>query len=816
MRRTTLILPHLLLLLVITSAVQAKTVEYDLEIAWQEITIHGKTAEGMTINGGIPGPTLYFTEGDLARIRVHNSMDVSTSIHWHGILVPPNMDGVPMVTQPPIAPNTTFTYEFPIRQSGTYWYHSHSGLQEQRGLYGSIVIAPKKEKEKADRDHVVLLSDWTTDSPGYVLKTLKRGSEWYALEKGSAQSIFGAIKAGRLDDYYMRELQRMPPMDIADVAYDYFLANGTPETKIEAGAGEKLRLRIINGSATTYFHLEYSGGPMTIMSADGIDVQQVDKKRFLIGVAETYDVLISVPGPGSYELKATAHDGSSYSSTWIGSGMKHPAPDIPKPDVYRSMHHGSIASLFALTPAGTMGMSDHMVEMGMFDKPGMAGMDHGKVHDMDDHEGMEMGDASSHDMKMDEPHQEMSDTPMSDMANEYKVMSGEKMPMPGMSDRHTGMDGTAIAIEHQKPDKKVHMAEHGISSPGSGRKYGTRFGLLAADASSRGHLAADGGKSRPWTPYEDLRSPTRTAFPADKIVREIRLTLDGDMGRYVWLMNNKPLSETDHILIREGEVVRFIMINRTMMHHPMHLHGHFFRVLNGQGDHAPLKHTVNVAPMSTTVFEFYTDEPGDWFFHCHLLYHMKSGMARLVHYRDFTPDDEVLGARPKLYKDSWYFSANAEALSNMTEGRLSLSNTRLMFDLSWEAGWEEEAVEEEWEGIARLGWYLNRFATVFVGGRSEGVRSEEHESVGILGLTYLLPLNIETTAWIDNEEETRFIFEKEFELTPRLAIHGEAEYDSLEHWEGAVGLLYMLNRHFSLAGKWHSEFGWGGGLQIAF
>jgi FtsP/CotA-like multicopper oxidase with cupredoxin domain len=717
---------------------------------------------------------------------------------------------VPLITQPPIAAGTTFTYEFPIRQSGTYWYHSHTGLQEQRGLYGSIVITPEQEKVRADRNQVVLLSDWTTDSPDYVLKTLKRGSEWYALEKGSAQSIFGAIKAGRLGDYYKRELQRMPPMDIADVAYDYFLANGKPEIDIEAKTGDKVRLRIINGSATTYFHLEFSGGPMTIISADGIDVEPVKKKRFLIGVAETYDVLVEIPGSGSYELRATAHDGSAHTSVWIGAGMRHPAGDIPKPDVYQSMHHGSISSLFALTPAGSMGMPDRMVKMGMFDKPDMAGMNHGMGHDMGVHEmdyhdsiDMKMGSAFSHDMQMN----------VSDMA-----MTDEKMAETMKDHKMTEMDHAMDEEIKDSGEHKMEMAtgEMAGSIPGNGRSYGNRFGLLAADASFRGHLATDGSETRPWTPYGDLRSPARTSFPADKELREIRLTLDGDMGRYVWLLNNKPLSETDHILIREGEVVRFIMNNRTMMHHPMHLHGHFFRVLNGQGDHAPLKHTVNVAPMSTTVLEFYTDEPGDWFFHCHLLYHMKSGMARLVHYQDFHQADHVQAVRPELYKDSWYFSANAEALSNMTEGVLALSNTRIMIDFAWEAGWEEEAVEEEWEGIARLGWYLNRFASLFIGGRSEGVRSEEHESVGIFGLTYLLPLNIETTAWLDDEEESRVIFEKELELTPRLAIHGEAEYDSLEHWEGAVGLSYMVNRHVSLAAKWHSEFGWGGGLNIGF
>ncbi|HSH13173.1 MAG TPA: multicopper oxidase domain-containing protein, partial [Desulfurivibrionaceae bacterium] len=313
----------LLAILAASSVVLAATVEYDLEIAGRQVAINGKSAEGMTINGNIPGPTLYFREGDLARIRVHNAMEIATSVHWHGLLVPPAMDGVPFVTQPPIAPGATFTYEFPIRQSGTYWYHSHSGLQEQRGLYGAIVIAPVEEKIAADRDRVVLLSDWTTDSPEYVLKTLKRGSEWYALEKGSAQSIFGAAKAGRLGDYYRRELQRMPPMDLADVAYDYLLANGKTEEIIAAKAGERLRLRIINGSATTYFHLEFSGGPLTIISADGQAVEPVAGNRFLIAVAETYDLLLTLPGPGAYELRATAHDGSAWTSVWIGAGERH-------------------------------------------------------------------------------------------------------------------------------------------------------------------------------------------------------------------------------------------------------------------------------------------------------------------------------------------------------------------------------------------------------------------------------------------------------------------------------------------------------------
>ena len=289
-------LAFLMILLVSIPSAMSAVCEYHLTIARQEVMIHDKSGEGMTINGNIPGPTLYFQEGDLARIHVKNEMNVATSVHWHGLLVPPTMDGVPFVTQVPIEPGTTFTYEFPIRQTGTYWYHSHSGLQEQSGLYGSIVIEDGKYQTK--RDYVLLLSDWTTESPDSVLRTLKRGSHWYALQKGSSQSIFGAAKADRIGDYFMRELQRMPPMDIADIAYDYFLSIGQPETMLEAHQGETVRLRVINGSATTYFHLNFSGGPMTIISADGQFVQPVENDLFLIGVAETYDVLVTIPKQG--------------------------------------------------------------------------------------------------------------------------------------------------------------------------------------------------------------------------------------------------------------------------------------------------------------------------------------------------------------------------------------------------------------------------------------------------------------------------------------------------------------------------------------
>ncbi|MBU2537321.1 MAG: multicopper oxidase domain-containing protein, partial [Proteobacteria bacterium] len=263
------------------------------------------------------------------------------------------------------------------------------------------------------------------------------------------------------------------------------------------------------------------------------------------------------------------------------------------------------------------------------------------------------------------------------------------------------------------------------------------------------------------------------------------------------------------------EVVRFIMINRTMMHHPMHLHGHFFRVLNGQGEFSPLKHTVDVAPMSTTVFEFEANEPGDWFFHCHLLYHMKAGMARLVHYEEFTPTPEVAAVRPALYKDSWYAWGQANLLSNMAEASLTLANTRNIFSLDWETGWVK-IEDTESEGILTYDRYINRFFSVFAGADLLAEGDDVDKTRGVAGFRYLLPLNLESRMWGDTDGGARFSLGKSFELMPRLTVFGDADYDTHTKWEGKAGLSYMISNHFSLTGQWHSDFGLGGGLQIRF
>ena len=372
--RTMSVVSLVLFILLAHVRAQATSVEYDLTINQQHVNVTGRSARSMTINGGIPGPTLGFKEGDTARIHVHNNMSVETSIHWHGVLVPPVMDGVPYLSFPPIEPGGTFTYEFPLRQSGTYWYHAHTGMQQQSGVYGAIIIEPLQNDPKSDRDHVVILSDWTDEDPHEVSRTLKRGSDWYALKKGSAQSILGAARLGMLGDYFKRELQRMQAMDIADVAYDRFLANGRPELILPAEPNETVRLRIIDGSSTTYFHLEFAGGPMTIIAADGQDVEPIRETRFLVGAAETYDVFVQIPSAGAYEFRATAHDGSGYASVWIGSGERISAPDLPKPNLYHIMGNLSLKQIFSLTPAGVMGMPDSDVDAGKFDQPGMMNM----------------------------------------------------------------------------------------------------------------------------------------------------------------------------------------------------------------------------------------------------------------------------------------------------------------------------------------------------------------------------------------------------------------------------------------------------------
>lgn len=711
----------LLLLVGVSTATSAEQVEYNLTIDEGLVNFTGKSRSAITVNGGIPGPTLRFKEGDEAVIHVHNNMDVDTSVHWHGVLVPNDQDGVPYVTYPPIAPGTTFTYRFPIIQSGTYWYHSHTGFQEPLGVYGSIVIEPKDSPQDSMRDEVIVLSDWCDERPGEIMHTLKRGSEWYSVKKGTAQSVVGAIQAGQLEKFFERELSRMPPADLSDIAMDRFLINGQTNSVLKADPGEQIRLRLINGSSSTYFLVEFAGGPMTIVAADGVDVEPVEDSRFLIAIAETYDVVVTVPEVGSWEFRATAQDGSGHTAMWIGEGEQHHAPDVPAPDMYARKKGVTFRNMFALTPQASIGMSDRKVEAGMFDQPGMSMSGHGS-----------------------------GDTPMS---------------MP------------------------------------------------ASKNSPKSNTAVDGkDPRRPWPPYNKLRALEPTSFDESKPRQTVRLTLDGNMDRYVWSLNNKTLSEEDTITIRQGKVVRFILINRTMMHHPMHLHGHFFRVLNAQGEHSPLKHTVDIAPMSTTVIEFDADAEGDWFFHCHILYHLDAGMARIVHYKDFDPSPEVLAVRDKLLKDNWYWSFSGSAMSQMTEGNASLANTRSTLNAYWEIGWGL-VPDVEYQVDLTYDYTFNQFGGVFAGGE---LSNTELGNRGIFGVNYTLPLLVQAMAWVDTEGEFRIGLAKDLAVTSRLSLFGDVQYDTALEWEWQAGATFMLNKHFSLIGSYHSDYGAGAGLLLSF
>lgn len=747
---------------------QARIVKYELDLESKKMNLTGKAVESITVNNSIPGPVLEFTVGDYAVIKVNNKMDVDSSIHWHGLLLPPEMDGVPYVSFPPIKPHSSYLYHFPIRQSGTYWYHSHTGLQEQKGLYGAIAIHPKNETIEADSDEVVVLSDWSHESPHEILKTLRRGSEWYPIVKGSGQSLLGAMKAGMLRGYLKRELLRMPHMDLSDVAYDYFLANGKPETSLKGKPGETVRLRIVDGSASTFFHLEFAGGLMTVVSADGQNVEPFKVKRLLIGVAETYDVLIKIPETGKYELRATAHDTSGYSSMWFGEGQKFYAANMPKPNLYNSMGKLTFKRLFAPTFAASMGMPDEKVKAGHFDAPSPLGH-------------MAMGDMKMGDMKMGE-----------------KMNMGEKMKMSGPK------------MDHSPSEKTVETVSR------TGKGFADHHGWLTNDLSRSGKLVRDGmGDQRPWPPYDKLKALKPTGYKKDKPVKIIRLTLDGDMDRFAWFLNNKPLSESDVIKVNSGAIARFILINRTMMHHPMHLHGQFFRVINEHGEYSPLKHTVVVSPMNTVVFEFDPQEVGDWFFHCHLLYHMDSGMARVVHHEDYKPYPALKKVQHKIFEEENFSWGHIELSSNMTEGYWKIADTRHTFKIDWEGGWRSRK-NLELETLTSYSKFVDRFFSFF-----GGVYAELHERMiethrGVLGINYLLPFNIETEIWADSDGGARYKVEKHLAITPRLIGFGEVQYDTHEKWERRFGVKYILDKDIDLVINYHSVYDWGGGINYRF
>ena len=552
--------------------------EFDLFIGETPVNITGAARTAMTINGSLPGPILRWREGDTVTLRVRNRLKEDTSIHWHGIILPANMDGVPGLSFHGIAPDGMYEYKFKVNQNGTYWYHSHSGLQEQVGVYGALVIDAKEpEPFSYDRDYVVLLSDWTDENPTRVLAKLKKQSDYYNQHKRTVGDFIDDVSemgwSAAVADRKMWAEMKMSPTDLADVSgYTYtYLMNGQAPDGNWTGIfkpGEKIRLRFINASAMTYFDVRIPGLKMTVVAADGLHVKPVSVDEFRIAVAETYDVIIEPDSEQAYTVFAQSMDRTGYArgTLAVQEGLSAPVPSPdPRP----------------LIAMGDMGM-DHG-SMGGMDHGNMAGMDHGSMAGMD-HGSMQGGMAGM-----------------------------DHSQMAGMD--HSGMAGMAGAMqahpasETNNPlvDMQTMTPTHKLDDPGIGLRDNGRRVLTYSDLRST-FLDPDG------------REPSRT----------IELHLTGHMEKFSWSFDGIKFSDAEPLRLKYGERVRITLVNDTMMTHPIHLHGMWSDLEDANGNFLVRKHTIDMPPGSKRSFRVTADALGRWAFHCHLLLHMEMGMFREV------------------------------------------------------------------------------------------------------------------------------------------------------------------------------------------
>jgi CopA family copper-resistance protein len=527
-----------------------------ITVARHSFTVDGRIGHAVAMNGTIPGPLVRLKQGENVRLAIRNELSEDTSIHWHGLLVPFQMDGVPGVSFPGIKAKSTFVYEFPVRQSGTYWYHSHSGLQEQVGHYGPIIIDPAGPDEVAcDREHVVLLSDWTFMHPHRLFTQLKKEPGVFNRGKLTLEDRLRGANPLTAEERDMFARMRMDPTDISDVtaaAYKYLINGHTPGENWTGlfRPGERVRLRIINAASQTIFNLRVPGLPMTVVAADGIEVRPVEVDELQIGNAETYDVIIR-PEDRAYTFVAETIDRS-------GMGVATLAP-----------REGMRAAVPPLRERPVLRMKD-------------MGMDHGAADQPMDHSAMGHGSAPS--------------APAAPMDHgDMKMRDKSKVDFP-----------VGVGVDMVAPMPMDRVGDPGIGLDNVGHRVLTYKDLVALK------------------PFHDQRPPTR----------RIDIHLTGNMERFMWSMDGEQLSENpEPYRFARNERVRMRLINDTMMTHPMHIHGHFWQLVNGHGSHQPLKHTVRVLPGGYIDLDMTADAPGDWAFHCHLLYHMHAGMMRVVKVR---------------------------------------------------------------------------------------------------------------------------------------------------------------------------------------
>lgn len=602
---------------------------FELTVDSLPVNYTGKRSVATAVNGSVPGPILRWKEGDAVTIAVTNRLKEPTSIHWHSIRLPSDMDGVPGLSFPGIAPGETFLYRFPVVQNGTAWYHSHSRFQEQTGLIGALIIDPRdKDPIEFDREYVVFLSDWTDANPETLFSNLKQQSNYYNYHRLTlADFISSAKKKGlgpTLSDRLAWAKMNMSPRDILDVTgatYTYLLNGNSPNANWTGlfQSGERIRLRFINGSSMTAFDVRVPGLPMTVVQADGNDTEPVTVDEFRINVAETYDVIVQPHDNAAYTIFAQSEDRSGYArgtlTPRMGMTVAVPAMD---PAPMRTMMDMGMGSMKGMKMGDISGMDmsgmDGMTKKDMPEssrdtahKPDMAGM---KM----DHQGMEGMAMNPHTTTPD-----MKGMSGMDMGNATGTIP---FPQPGPNTMPiVSMSAVKMkdAEAHLKPSNPVPMhvgpqvdnvpmqVSERLNDPGIGLKDNGRRVLTYADLRAR-YRGVDG------------RPPTR----------EIELHLSGNMERFIWGFNGQKFSSADPIHLKLGERVRIVLINDTMMEHPIHLHGLWSELENGHEGFNPYKHTINVKPAERVSYLVSADTPGHWAFHCHLLYHMEAGMFRTV------------------------------------------------------------------------------------------------------------------------------------------------------------------------------------------
>jgi L-ascorbate oxidase len=544
--------------------------EYDLTVDRVQIDTGDFVKEGIGYNGASPGPVLRFKEGEDVTINVTNNLDEMTSIHWHGLILPYQQDGVPGISYAGIKPGETFTYQFPIVQAGTYWFHSHSGFQEPNGAYGAIVIEPEgREPFRYDRDYVVQLTDKHPHSGDRIMRNLKMSADYYNRQQQTAGDFFA--EAGEngfmatVKDRMMWGDMRMMKADVEDVQGFTALINGKGPEQNWTGLfepGERIRLRFINSSAMTYFDIRIPGLEMTVVQADGNNVQPVNVDEFRIGVAETYDVIVRIRDEKAYTIFAESMGRSGYARGTLApeQGMTADVPEMRDAPL--------------LTMADMAGHMDH----GGMDHGDMAGMDHSNMEGMD--------------------HSKMADMD------------------------HSKMEG----MDHSKMAGMDHSNMEGMDHSAMGMSGGVSSDPFYAKGSGLTPQAANGGK---FLSYADLKAQD-PLYEHREATREIEMRLTGNMERYEWSINGVKYEDADPVVLQYGERVRFKFVNETMMTHPMHLHGMWSILDVGEGKWNPIKHVVSVSPATTVYMETEVDAPGQWAFHCHLSYHAASGMFRKI------------------------------------------------------------------------------------------------------------------------------------------------------------------------------------------